>query len=1231
KTPRHHSVRFDFSKKGIYLFEVVRGDYAALCVKVIGTLEILFRRSGSAVLAVVSDGRGKPARSVRLRAFVAGRELPRGKELDDGAVFENAAPGDTVYLLAEKGPDVGLAVSPPLPAPPPSRPWVLPDRGLGRPGERISILGFAPSTAREPSLRVRSSGRSFGDKPLARSAGGFFEETVVLPPLGGEALVEVLDSPSGAVVATGKVVVNSWKGLTAFTARASKPVAVKGEKVTFHVEAAAGAKGEVAFLPFAYRIRRLAGRSRGMTLASGQSSLDARGRAEIVTPALKRQGTVRLELGPTARALAPAADVRVEARSIRAVLRTDQGFAEVGKPFGATLTLTDLEGKPVGGAEVRTFIEGAPFAMNTGKEGRTGTDGRFGFEVLFREKGEVVLTANAVSGRGIEVSATLDVAVSDGTILKGARQTLRVRNEAGPVQVLARGFGSPALVTFVDRSGAMRRVALVGEIAELDELPTEAGRIFVHGVRDGKRVEASISLGPDGPGGGVALDVRPGDPAGPKGELPVRVGAVAGAGFAVLATRTGGASQLVDEGSPVHRSQGGGSREFTSVGRPRVGPYRFLRPDSSARNPNLGFNALVEALDGAGATEFEIQRYLALPEGSAVIEMKARLARKNPLQALSSMEPPTVLQRDLWPRAGAGVPYSRLVWVRGRTGEDGRGRAGLAWDVPGDVVLTALASKGKHVYRTDGSATLLGKTGLTLSAPPFLRAGDKALVGISIGNPGRLPLEGLVRLGWDGEEDGGKGKAVVVPSGGIEVHLPLEGKKVGQTAKALFTGEKGAFEGVIPVTRLEGDELAERWLNVEPGDDGVISFSFPQGCIFEGAEGELHLAWGTDHLLFQGLEWAAKIRTPDTPSLAGKLIALAVAHRGVRGDEEQVLALRGRLLTEARTALSASLARRSPHGGFSMGSGQEEAPLATAAMAQALSEGGPLLGMTDDGGNAVLADRILVLLRDSKWGETTRAYLVLARALLSGPANLEGEVERVFPSNRCGFFSPVTLARLCLALRVLDGEGVAVKKFSEALRKTIVVRRGRLSFRRLEGPGRSEADPVLAAGLALQALAPFAEGDPLRDELVRFLALRRVGLGWGSPYRTAHVTAGLAAARIGGGGNRPSSMELNGHVVDLAWTPRGGFAKFPEPTLWEGGNFLVLTDPEGAITAQAIRIRSKGKSEKPGAIGITRQFFPLVKSGSTWRTGVKGEAFQRNGPMVVALKVELREEAEEIL
>ncbi|MHC4601574.1 MAG: hypothetical protein ACYS47_21475, partial [Planctomycetota bacterium] len=669
--PRHQSVRFHAPRPGLYLFEAIRGDFVALSVKVVGTLNILYRRTGTSLVAAASDGRGAPATGVKIRAFCGGREIGRpGFVGGDGVHFRDPPEGATVRLLAEREGDIAVALAAPPPARRPSPSWIFLGTPCVLPGERVRYFGFSPTSSPPLRVRVRSkAGAGPEARPVAVGASGFIQGSIPIPPVRGDAALELLGGADDRVLASRPLVVDRWIGSVKATAVRSR--VGRGEAAVFRLEGAGDGRARTAYLPFTYRIRRRQGRTAAPALLMGSGALDGEGRGELRTPPLTEAGLYRLELGTTPEALSVAAEVEVAPDPLIARWDAADGFAEVGVPFASRFVLTDLDGMPVSGAEVRTFIEGVPFALNTGKAGRTGADGRLVAEILFQERGEAILTAHATAPGGLEARAMHRVSVSDGSFFDGTKPILRLRKTPRGYRALVRGFGFPVLLASVDRHGLVRRVHIQGEVVRFQDHPLLSW-LAANGVARGIPVEAVIPI-PDpgsvagftvetpafsldgGEGFPLALSLLPSDRRGPPRD------------FAVVASKVAGAGPPADGGSPSSPSVSGSSHDFSSIGHPRVGPFRFLRHDDAADEGDAAFEELLASMKRAGASPAELNRYRALDEKYALIEMKDR---QDPDESHAAVTAGSEAPKAPFPTSPVRSP---LWWAFGRTGDEGRG------------------------------------------------------------------------------------------------------------------------------------------------------------------------------------------------------------------------------------------------------------------------------------------------------------------------------------------------------------------------------------------------------------------------------------------------------------------------------------------------------------------------------------------------------------------------------
>jgi hypothetical protein len=645
---------------------------------------------------------------------------------------------------------------------------------------------------------------------------------------------------------------------------------------------------------------------------------------------------VVLEAGPDVEALVPLAEALVAPNPWTVTLEGDGDFAEVGDPYRVLFTLRDLSGRPVRGAEVRIFVVGAPLACDPARDGRTDDQGRFETEILFGGSGEAEVSVRASSKQGFTRRLMLAFPVTDGSPTPVARPRLGVRRKGEALRVLVRGFGRSPLLTAVDAARGFRSKAVYGEVAEFRE--GSPVRFFADAIVNGEARHAEVEVRDPESGKprieGTGAPWRPG--------LPLRVfapsqGEWTDGEFALIASRVPGEGlPFVPLIRPPFPSSCASSAGFRSVGVPEVGPFRFLKhPETEAPSPGVDLEPLLARPEASRIPAFEIARFRNLDPRTALEELQDRIKRTSPLPALTPADRKPPVEAGRAPPL-SGLPDAPRSWALDSFDDEGQGEV-LTGATPGTgrFLLTAVSATGLRWSARTRSFFVETPSRLHLSAPPLLRHGDRAQVGVRVRNASADVMVGALLVGWAGTEEGVEIPLRVEP--GTEQHrfVPVEAPVESGTIEALFRfGERTL--GDRAKVKQTPDEDGPDWeiSGLLREDDRFSHFTLPRGI----APRSLRLARSPRDVFIQALARAGEVDVPGAFALAGKLRAFVVATRVFkRTGEREHPALEG-LVAEALNALENLGPFRAAKGGFSTRPGGPEDRRATASVVHALAE-----------------------------------------------------------------------------------------------------------------------------------------------------------------------------------------------------------------------------------------------------------------------------------------------------
>jgi RNA polymerase sigma-70 factor (ECF subfamily) len=1247
RSPGHESIRLDVWEPGLYLIEARRGDFVAYALKVAGTLEILCRRSLSGVLACVTDASGHPVAGVTVEGYAEGQKILPSHRTADTVKFEGVPDAAPLVLLAKAGKDLALAVLEALPAQAMGAPWVLLDRSITSPGDSFRYLGFLPASTENAQLTLRDSEVPILQNRIFLFRSGLFHGSITVPPLQALSRCTVEAVHEGDLLTRRPIRVSGRAETVEFTAAPEKKTMIRGKKPVYHVGAIPPEEGTAAYLPFAFRLLHLAEGKPPSVLHEGAGRLDGAGRGVLRSPKSCWFGRVVLEMGPAHDRLLPITENEILEGPWVASLDGEGGFAEVGDPFKAVLTLRDAEGEPVKGAEIRSFVVDAPFSINTGKEGRTDDRGRLVMEILFHGKGHAELKAVAYGEGGRESRATLRIPVSDGTRFEKASPIFRTRPCAGGVRVLIRGFGSPLLLTRVDRKGNLARVPVRGEVVELKGV--EIRWLYVDSVHEGNHLHARLDPSRLGAPRPFRLETPPSPwPSGKSQVVKLKTAEAYSAkkpmDFAVISSRISGMT------APLVPPEPGGpstvsavSSAFRSLGIPEVGRFRFKRSDPEDPIGERDVPYIVEEWKAGGATASEIdflftldraerERFLALENRVALEEVRERIKRGTPFPIPKALHPRPDRVRAPLPGLPSSARAGQVSWLVGRTRAEGAGEARIhPGHHTGRLHLVALAVDGREWFWEKATIDIVPSSSLHLHVPSFLRPGDDAVVRAVFHNRDDGPLKGTLHLAWPGGSLEKEEALTVGPGASGAVIFPFRAAEEGDRIHGTFKAGSLSFSVEEPLT-VGAPKPVRFWrFNGVQEGKGWVNFKKPDEVDPASATVDWILARNPRDVLLQCLTGMESLDVPDSLSLAGKIHGFAAAWRACGGKEGELHKWIQAFRPVAVRAMEDLQNYQTETGGFSRGRGGVEDHLATAAVVDALADAKELLEWSfEERVASRLAAKMISMVEKKVGNEDARAYLVQALAGMPG----EKGVEKAFQTGFTGAWdrlSPQTLARLCLAMK-RAGREEERSKLASALRDCIWLHRGRIRFLRLEGPGRGESDPVIVAGLVLQALAPFPADDPLPGRLFRFLLDRRVGTTWGSPFRSGIVAAGLAQLAGPPGNPVPFTVEMNGRFETTAtWEEGGAVISIPGEALWEGENFLVPPDTGDKPCIWTLVLKSPLPDEPKSDPSVAFGFLALEEKEGRWRVAEKEISPSQGSPVLGRIRLTLREPLEEVL
>ncbi|GEM_PF-3117192 len=1218
-TPRHRTLPLGTREPGLYLAQAKKEDFIAHAVKALGEISIVHRRTRTTLLARITGPPDVPNRNITASAFVGGRRHRPVETTPGLSVFRHLPENEPVILLARAGKAIALSVADPprQPAPPP--PWMVLDAPRYAPGETLTAAGYWPPDEKTIRTRVGAGGRAFRSTIPLRPAGLVLWDLRLPDDLRGERL-DVAFEGTGASLRLQAALGKARRGVLP-EARPEAGTLEPGEKPVFLLASAPGAFPACAFASLAHRIVFLPENGGKEVLSSGTFELDAEGKARLAGERVFEPGRVFLEIGVDEDALASVSGIRVVPPRWTATLEGTEGFAATGQTFRAVLTLTRARGDPVEGASVRTFVEGVPFAAHAGDAVRTDAQGTAAVEILFTGRGTAKITADVFEDGVRKGGDVLRVPVSDGTPFPEGGPVLRARRQGKAKRILVRGFGDPVLVSALfPGESELRSLPLDGEIARL---PSAARWIFADGTADGKPVSASLPLAGSGPGPASRIRIPPSPwTAGASLEAALAPGAAEEDGTDVLLLGTAGPATGIPTPPTLPAGpavSSGASAGFRSKGIPFAAPGPYRRADGKTPRPGAELEALKEAMAAVGVQEHEAQRYLSLDPAAAMAEIGGRLERKTPLPPLTS--PPAPVPpgaREGGERAGVPRPaFSLLAGLE--AGATERGRVSFrCWDRPGTYALHLLAASRGRWDRRDMTVEVKEATGIHLSVPPLRRKGDEPVLRVRLHNGEAKVLAGDLRLRPRGDEPPGD-EPVRLSAGETAVKiLPLPAGSDGGRVRVRFEGDGPALEAEAAVPP-EIETPARTW---ETGGvfekKTVATIAFPPGAR-EGAESlELAFARGPRDLVLQGLQRLFEMPVPDALSEAGKVLAFASAWNAFSSGEERPPAELASLTPFARQAASRLETYRTPRGGFSREPGGPLDLLATGVVSRALADARTRLPdktWPSPAPPALLAS----LLERPLIGPAETAALRLG--LASSKPDAGPYAPKAFRIER---FDPVSLARIVLALK-RRGRKEASGIYADQLARLIVLRRDTVLFYRLPGRGKPGSDPVVATALALQALAPFEEEAPLPRALVRFLVERRAGNGWGSPYRSGLVCAGLAEVFGTRPGPVPLTAEFNARFSAAAqWSASGYTTSLPPESLFSGKNILAMDCEAPGRLAWSMRLRARvrGDGEAGGDFPVSLALTPYRKSADGWREA-PGTSLRRGTPVRLSVTADL--------
>jgi hypothetical protein len=396
---------------GLYTVTAVRGDTVVRALLVVADLGLVIKRSPTEILVFVADAAsGEPVSGADVEMASAG--APRKGRTDaDGVLRVDLEPTSDVTVIVRKGERFGYGESDAVKS---ARlvTCLLPDRPVGRIGERVRVAGFyrarngdyRSASAREVLLEiVDAMGYVLDSAPAARRSPGSFDGEVEIPagaPSAGLRLRAVLDGDATSIPMPVEGVPSSG---FAVRVEVVKSIGRTGVEFPFRIAASDVTGAPLTGAAIRYRVDRIDGEGAVAVLMGSAVVLPRKVLAAGFTP--ERPGRHRISATVTDRnGLTESGARTVEVRSPPAAapdvpedefrLTADRRTAEPGQTVTLTLKLPFL----FTGTGVLLTSEGGGLGAHS-VETTTEPEARIGFETPDTPGRWVRFVATAVKDR----------------------------------------------------------------------------------------------------------------------------------------------------------------------------------------------------------------------------------------------------------------------------------------------------------------------------------------------------------------------------------------------------------------------------------------------------------------------------------------------------------------------------------------------------------------------------------------------------------------------------------------------------------------------------------------------------------------------------------------------------------------------------------------------------------------------------------------------------------------